>query len=96
MAWLLFGPGESLYAGNDPVLLARAVGAALAASSSAAKNCCPLAYLSAGFFANAFNTTLEISSGTRGCAICIGCGVTSVIARSTSPRCGPLNGLRAV
>ena len=43
IAWLAFGPGPSLYAGIDPVLLARATGAALAASSSAAKNCWPLA-----------------------------------------------------
>ena len=39
---------------------------------------------------------LKSASGTRGCAICIGCGFTSVMLRSTSPRCGPWNGLRAV
>jgi hypothetical protein len=93
--WLAEGPGL-WYAGRAPVALARAAGSAFDASSSAAKNFSPLAYRSAGFLASALSMTLEIASGTRGCAMFNGYGSTSLMLRSTSPRCLPWNGLRPV
>src|ERR1700757_767578 len=97
IAWLAEGLLlPSRYAGIDPVALARGTCGALAASSNAAKNCWPLEYLSDGFLDSAFNTTREIVSDTRGCAIPSGCGSTSVMPRSTSPRCFPWNALRPV
>src|SRR5215813_7382385 len=71
-------------------------GGADLAVSSALKNSCPLEKRSSGFFDKAFAKTLEIPSGTLGCALEAGNGSTSVMLRSISPVCLPAKGLRVV
>src|SRR5882724_4865020 len=90
IVWL--APGPLWAAGLDDVAETGRPGSDFVAASKAANNSFPLWNLSAGLLERPFKMTREIASGTRGCATFSGFGLSSVMLRSTSPRCLPANG----
>src|SRR5215510_3793613 len=80
----------------DPTLAATVDEAAWKALSNAVENSAQLWNRASGFLASALITTLDTASGTSVCATLAAVGSTSVILRSTSPRCFPAKGFRVV